>query len=74
MAQIQTVKEVIEELQKHYKPEDTLLITWWQESDFDSFKEPEDAIANAQVQLETCIGHVNDWAWSQGQQKEEVNA
>lgn len=61
---IMTVREAIEALKQH-DPNETLLITYWGDTDFTDHKNRGKALDLAEQQLETCIGHVNEWVDSQ---------
>lgn len=58
---IMTAEEAIKALKEHCKPDETLLITWWGETDFTEYKNRGRAFDLAEQQLESCIGHVNEW-------------
>lgn len=65
------VQEIIETLTKTYKPDDDLLITWWSDADFADYKDIDQAYELAEQQLDSCIGHVNEWVESQYSDEEE---
>ena len=62
--------EAIELLQK-CDPEEELLITWWGNSDWEAYEDIDQAYELAEQQLDTCIGHINDWIQSQYKEGEE---
>jgi hypothetical protein len=58
---IATAKEAIEMIERMYAPDmnETLVITWWDSSDFEG-KDLDEAPQICEDALEVCIGHVND--------------
>lgn len=62
---ITTVAEAIKLLQTQYKdrPDEDLLITWWDSSDFAGL-DLDNAFSNAEHSLDVCIGHINDYVHS----------
>jgi hypothetical protein len=67
---IMTAREAIEAL-KQCDPDETLLITYWGDTDFTEHKNRGKAFDLAEQQLETCIGHVNEWVDSQIDEDED---
>ena len=65
------VQDVINTLTKDYKPDDDLLITWWSDADFTDYKDIDQAYELAEQQLDSCIGHVNEWVEFQYSDNEE---
>ena len=59
------VEDVIKELQNNYNLKDEILITWWSEEDFSNFKDVEQAQQLAGEQMDTCIGHINEYVENQ---------
>ena len=55
-----TASEAIEAL-KQCDPNETLLITWWGNTDFTEYKDRDGAFKLAEEQLDSCIAHVNEW-------------
>jgi hypothetical protein len=63
---ISTVKEAIDDLNRMYGNalETSLVITWWDQGDFEEMKDPDDAMQICEDALDVCIGHINDTVWS----------
>ena len=61
---IMTAREAIEAL-KQCDPDETLLITYWGDTDFTEYKNRGRAFDLAEQQLDSCVGHVNEWVASQ---------
>mgnify|MGYP006280700897 FL=1 len=62
-------KEAIALLQQ-CDPEEELLITWWGDVDWEAYKDKDQAYSLAEEQLDTCIGHINEWVQSQYEEGE----
>ena len=67
---IATVNEIIDLLRKE-KPNDTLVITWWGDTDFIDKKNRHQALQIADNALDNCISHVNQWVDLEYEDKEE---
>ena len=67
---IATVNEIIDLLRKE-KPNETLVITWWGDTDFIDKKNRHQALQIANNALNNCIGHVNQWVDLEYEDKEE---
>lgn len=61
---IMTAREAIEAL-KQCDPDETLLITYWGDTDFTEYKDRDQALELAEQQLDSCVAHVNEWVASQ---------
>jgi hypothetical protein len=70
---ISTVKEAIDDLNRMYGNalETNLVITWWDQSDFDEMSDVDDAMKICDDALDICISHVNDTVWAHAKMKEE---
>ena len=64
---IQTVREAIADLNQHYGKDldQQIIITWWDKSDFSEYEDIDQAYADAEDQLDSCIGHVNEYVEDQ---------
>lgn len=67
---ISTAKELIEEL-KQLDPNEALVYTYWGESDYKDYKDPDQAMDLIDEALENCVGHVNDHLDGQYRDEEE---
>lgn len=63
-------KDVIK-IMEQLNPDEDLLITWWGDSDWKEYKDKDQAYDLAELALDVCIGHVNDYVSSQYQDPEE---
>lgn len=63
------VQDAIDELSK-LDPEEDIVITWWTSNDFKGM-DVDQAYSLAEDQLESCIGHVNDYVESQYEEEYE---
>ena len=61
---ISTAKELIEEL-KQLDPNEALVYTYWGESDYKEYEDPDQAMGLIDDALENCVGHVNEHLESQ---------
>jgi hypothetical protein len=70
---ISTVQEVIDDLNRMYGNalETSLVITWWDQTDFEDMKDLDDAMQICDDALEVCVGHVNDTVWSNAKMKND---
>jgi hypothetical protein len=70
---ISTVQEVIDDLNRMYGNalETSLVITWWDQTDFEDMKDLDDAMQICDDALDVCVGHINDTVWSNAKMKND---
>jgi hypothetical protein len=70
---ISTVQEAIDDLNRMYGNalETSLVITWWDQTDFEEMKDLDDAMQICEDALEVCVGHINDTVWSNAKMKND---
>ena len=70
---ISTVQEVIDDLNRMYGNalETSLVVTWWDQTDFEDMKDLDSAMQICDDALEVCVGHVNDTVWSNAKMKND---
>ena len=70
---ITTVQEVIDDLNRMYGNalETSLVVTWWDQTDFEDMKDLDSAMQICDDALEVCVGHVNDTVWQNAEMKND---
>lgn len=70
---ISTVQEVIDDLNRMYGNalETSLVVTWWDQTDFEDMKDLDSAMQICDDALEVCVGHVNDTVWQNAEMKND---
>ena len=51
--------------------ETSLVITWWDQTDFEDMKDLDDAMQICDDALDVCVGHINDTVWSNAKMKND---